>query len=116
MVYNHHMNKDIETALGETLRAVREKSGFTQTEAAEALGTTQPTISRWERGTQSPTAVDIVCAATVYQTPVASLYVPVAEENVLKILSLRERARHLEQTINKRNKPLGSERTHGNSH
>lgn len=38
--------------------------GINQNELAEAAGVTQPTVSRWEKGKQSPSVVEIerVCA------------------------------------------------------
>lgn len=36
--------------LTETIRAIRQAAGLTQTEFADALGTTQSTVTRWERG------------------------------------------------------------------
>lgn len=36
--------------LAEKIRAIRAAAGLTQTEFADALGTTQSTVTRWERG------------------------------------------------------------------
>ena len=42
-----------------TLRQWRVLMGISQTELGEMVGKTKDTISRWERGTTSPTAGDI---------------------------------------------------------
>lgn len=36
------------------IRRVRERSGQTQAEAAEEIGTTETTFARWERGENQP--------------------------------------------------------------
>ena len=37
------------SGIGKVLRLLRNRSGLTQTQAAERLGTQQPEISRWEK-------------------------------------------------------------------
>ncbi|HYO61937.1 MAG TPA: helix-turn-helix transcriptional regulator [Actinomycetota bacterium] len=39
---------------GQLVREARKRAGLTQGELAERLGTTQPVVARWERGTTSP--------------------------------------------------------------
>lgn len=43
--------------LAESLRQARSTLGWTQAEAATALGTTQPTWARWESGSAKPRGV-----------------------------------------------------------
>ncbi|MGH2778712.1 MAG: helix-turn-helix domain-containing protein [Actinomycetota bacterium] len=40
---------------GELIREARRRSGLTQRELADRVGTTQPVIARWESGKRSPT-------------------------------------------------------------
>lgn len=51
--------------IGQRLKAAREAKGWGQVEAADAGGTTQGTVSRWESGTQAPEALPLAryCAA-----------------------------------------------------
>lgn len=90
--------KSIDQALGETLRSVRRQAGLSQAAAAEALGTSQPAVSRWENGTQPPTYSEVVCASVLYQSSPTQLYTREVENAVPD--SIRDRARRLEQTIN----------------
>lgn len=39
---------------GYVVRSAREAAGISQAELAERLGTTQPVVSRWERGHDEP--------------------------------------------------------------
>ena len=48
-------------ALADAVRGARGSRGLTQTELAEAIGSSRPTVSRIERGV--PVAVDTVMAA-----------------------------------------------------
>lgn len=43
----------MDKALGETLRAMREQHGLTQTDVAEQLAANRVTVARWENGTRS---------------------------------------------------------------
>lgn len=45
--------------LGEKIKKARVESGKSQDELANAIGVTRATISRWERGSTSPTMSDI---------------------------------------------------------
>jgi transcriptional regulator with XRE-family HTH domain len=46
---------------GDTLKAWRQAQGWTQTQMARYLGTTQVNIARWERGTHGiPRTIDIL--------------------------------------------------------
>lgn len=49
---------------GAAIRAIRERSGLTITDAARGAGVTQPTWSNWERGKRraTPANVHAICA------------------------------------------------------
>ncbi|MGH2731173.1 MAG: helix-turn-helix domain-containing protein [Actinomycetota bacterium] len=47
---------------GEFIREARKRSGLSQRELAELLGTTQAVIARWETGKRSPTFERVVQA------------------------------------------------------
>ena len=40
--------------LGDAIRSLRRRAGLTQAQFADALGTTQSAVSRWERGHDEP--------------------------------------------------------------
>ena len=50
-----------------TLKQLRKQAGLTQDEAANALGVSHDTLSRWENGTTHPTAPQIVDICLVYK-------------------------------------------------
>lgn len=52
--------------LGMRLREAREKRGFSQEGAAEALGTTRVTLSGWERDAQDPSTRKLAQMARLY--------------------------------------------------
>ena len=45
--------------VGATIRAARRAEGVSQAQLAERIGSTQPQVSAWERGTRSPKASDL---------------------------------------------------------
>ena len=45
--------------VGEAIRAARNAEGVSQAQLAERIGSTQPQVSAWERGTRSPKASDL---------------------------------------------------------
>jgi len=45
--------------VGATIRAARKAEGISQAQLAESIGSTQPQVSAWERGTRSPKASDL---------------------------------------------------------
>lgn len=52
--------------VGDRLKRAREKLGKTQTDIANELGRTQPTVHAWESGDASPRAKDIRAVAKAY--------------------------------------------------
>jgi len=60
-------------ALGCCVAALRRHQGWTQQAFADAVGVSQATLSRWERGTAVPDAVQLRDAAGVLSTTVADL-------------------------------------------
>lgn len=50
------------------IKALRAKLGYTQTQLAEAVGVTQPTVQRWEAGTNYPDKGAIVALARLANT------------------------------------------------
>lgn len=57
----------------ENLKNLRISYGLTQKELAEELGTSQPTYTKWENGTVSPTLASIEKIAAVFDVPVTQL-------------------------------------------
>jgi len=50
-----------------TLKALRKMVGLTQDEAAELIGVSHDTISRWETGSTQPNALQIAEICRVYK-------------------------------------------------
>ena len=61
--------------MGQNTAIVRARMarGFTQEQAAEKLGVSQPTYQRWEAGTRTPRAANLVKIAELYGVPMDSL-------------------------------------------
>lgn len=97
--------KDLDKALGETLRRMREQAGLSQLSAAGTLGVKQPTLSRWESGSITLDTNNIVCAATLYGSTPAQLFAEPAVQEASQEAApdhVRERAQLLAKTINQR--------------
>lgn len=61
-----------------TLKALRVNAGYTQIEAAKALGITPETLSNWERAKSFPTAPQIKEIEKLYSTSYADIqFLPV---------------------------------------
>lgn len=54
------MAHNLSTRLGELIKARRAEEGCSQEQLADLLGTTQPSVSAWERGEAIPTLKAIV--------------------------------------------------------
>lgn len=63
----------VRETLAKNLSFYREKAGYTQKEAAEALGTKPTTLSSWERGVSQPSADMLVDIALKYKVPLSGL-------------------------------------------
>lgn len=61
------------STFGATLRGARERAGLTQAAAATAVGTSQPTLSDWERGRRSPSLDQLARLAHAYGVDFADL-------------------------------------------
>ena len=51
--------KDVDRTFGRLLRALRERSGLSQLDVASSLGVSSALISKWERGTRTPTLAQL---------------------------------------------------------
>lgn len=56
-----------------TLKALRVNAGYTQIEAAKALGVTPETLSNWERAKSFPTVPQIKEIEKLYSTSYADI-------------------------------------------
>src|SRR5437764_5430815 len=61
-------------ALGKQLRLAREAAGFTQSEVAEMLGVSRPTVSQIEGGKVRVDSLTLRQLATFYRRPVDSFF------------------------------------------
>lgn len=69
------------------LAACRVQAGYTQVEAAKAIGVVEQTIIRWEQGASAPKMEDAQKLSELYQLPLA--YMDFTKEGNAK--PLRER-------------------------
>lgn len=46
--------------IGDTIRALREQAGYSQSELAKRLSVTRSSVNAWESGLSAPTAVNII--------------------------------------------------------
>jgi transcriptional regulator with XRE-family HTH domain len=67
------VNKEAKN-IGKNIRAFRLAKGWTQHDLAEKLGSTQKTITAYERGTRHPTAEKIPKIAGIFNVTVNELY------------------------------------------
>lgn len=70
---------------GELIREARKRSGLSQRELAELLGTTQAVIGRWETGARSPTFERVVQAVRACGFDLAVRIVPGDDQHALLI-------------------------------
>ena len=59
--------------LSENLKALRVSRGFTQEQAAELLGVSKQSVSRWENGVTCPDVTLLPALASFYETTVDDL-------------------------------------------
>ena len=59
----------MSSTMGQIIKALRTKNGFTQEELAERLGVTYQAVSKWESGTSYPD-MDKIIKMTKINTPV----------------------------------------------
>ena len=59
--------------LGEQLKTLRQKTGFSQELVAERLGVSRQSVTKWERGQTVPTAENLLALARLYQVPLEAL-------------------------------------------
>jgi transcriptional regulator with XRE-family HTH domain len=65
--------KQIRTAIGANLKAIRVKAEVSQQALADALGIHQVTIARWESGSRSPAIDELPAIAAVLRVSPSSL-------------------------------------------
>lgn len=53
--------------IGERIRALREKAGYSQSELARKLTVTRSSVNAWESGISAPTAVYIIEMAQLFR-------------------------------------------------
>jgi transcriptional regulator with XRE-family HTH domain len=70
---------------GEFIREARKRSGLSQRELAELLGTTQAVIARWETGARSPSFERVVQAVRACGFDLAVRIVPRDDQHALLI-------------------------------
>ena len=53
--------------IGDTIRALRERAGYSQSELARKLSVTRSSVNAWESGLSAPTAVYIIELAKLFR-------------------------------------------------
>lgn len=77
MAYNERVNRDTEelaVALGKRIRQLRAKAGYSQVTFAEALGTSQPFVSRIEAGTVELSIGSLRRISAALDMPISQLF------------------------------------------
>jgi transcriptional regulator with XRE-family HTH domain len=64
---------DDDQDLAARLRAIRERSGFSQDDVARLTGQPRPVVSNWETGARRPNTHQLDKLAKIYRTPMAEL-------------------------------------------
>lgn len=52
--------------IGDTIRALRERAGYSQSELAKRLSVTRSSVNAWESGLSAPTAIYIIELAKLF--------------------------------------------------
>lgn len=56
--------------IGDQIRSLREKAGFSQSELARKLGVTRSSVNAWESGLSAPTAVYLIEMSKLFHVSV----------------------------------------------
>lgn len=72
-MFQRNSRKRIAERLGSYLRSLRQRKGWTQSLAGEALGVNKMTIRRWEQGLFSPSSERVERVAEAYGVDVSAL-------------------------------------------
>ena len=59
--------------LGEQLKELRTRTGFSQEMVAERVGVSRQAVTKWESGRTLPTAENLAALAQLYQVPLETL-------------------------------------------
>lgn len=60
--------------MGQIIKDLRKKNGFTQEELAERLGVTYQAVSKWENGTGMPDISQVVPLASIFKVSTDVLF------------------------------------------
>ncbi len=66
----------MSSTIGSRIKAIRESAGVSEARLAEAVGVTQPTVSRWERGHVALRVFQLVKIASALRVDVAEIICP----------------------------------------
>lgn len=59
-----------------SIKAARVNAGYTQKQAAQALGVSETTVIKWEKGTSVPLADKFVEMCRLYNVPMDEILLP----------------------------------------
>lgn len=59
-----------------SIKGARVEKNMTQKMAGEAMGVTKETISNWERGITSPTALQLQRLCSIYEVDLSDIFLP----------------------------------------
>lgn len=94
-------------AIAHALRVTRQDKGFSQEEAARAMGVHQPTVSAWENAKRTPDAVDLANAASTYAVDPSEFYAALTppKDALAEAEMALNRAREIVRNERRRSRP-----------
>ena len=80
--------------IGERIRLLREKAGYSQVELARRLSVTRSSVNAWESGLSAPTAVYIIELAKLFRVT-SDYLLGLDTTNVLNLAGLTDEETHI---------------------
>lgn len=80
--------------IGDTIRSLRERAGYSQAELAKRLSVTRSSVNAWESGLSAPTAVYIIELAKLFHVS-ADYILELDQTRQINLSGLTEREIHI---------------------
>ena len=88
------MGKRGDPMIGDTIRSLRERAGYSQAELAKRLSVTRSSVNAWESGLSAPTAVYIIELAKLFHVS-ADYILELDQTRQINLSGLTEREIHI---------------------